>query len=231
MSKQTTLFQTWGKGAARVQESGQSTTNNADEVDEFDDEDDEDLLLAIAESLKDAQPAVPQVPTAGTSAGPAGSTVTRPTAQPAKVQSSLFSCFGNREKGNEPVAGPSNADVTNEPFTEEEPSLPDLSHIPDLPGFDKEAGRMWIYPTNYPVREYQFNIIKAALFENTLVVLPTGLGKTFIAAVVMYNFYRWYPEGKIIFMAPTKPLVAQQIEACFNIMGIPQGDTAEMTGT
>jgi hypothetical protein len=23
-------------------------------------------------------------------------------------------------------------------------------------------------------------------------------------------------------MAPTKPLVAQQIEACFNIMGIPQ---------
>ena len=31
-------------------------------------------------------------------------------------------------------------------------------------------------------------------------------------------------------MAPTKPLVAQQIEACFNIMGIPQSDTAEMTG-
>jgi Fanconi anemia group M protein len=27
-----------------------------------------------------------------------------------------------------------------------------------------------------------------------------------------------------------KPLVAQQIEACYNIMGIPQEDTAEMTG-
>ena len=25
-----------------------------------------------------------------------------------------------------------------------------------------------------------------------------------------------------MFMAPTKPLVAQQIEACFNVMGIPQ---------
>ena len=97
-------------------------------------------------------------------------------------------------------------------------------------GFDKSAGKLWIYPTNYPVRDYQYNIVQQALFKNTLVTLPTGLGKTFIAAVVMYNFYRWYPQGKIVFMAPTKPLVAQQIEACYNIMGIPQNDTAEMTG-
>ena len=45
--------------------------------------------------------------------------------------------------------------------------------------------------------------------------LPTGLGKTFIAAVVMYNFYRWYPQGRIVFMAPTKPLVAQQVLIIF----------------
>lgn len=99
-----------------------------------------------------------------------------------------------------------------------------------IPGFDLETGNVWIYPTNYPIRNYQYDIVKQALFKNTLVTLPTGLGKTFIAAVVMYNFYRWYPQGKVIFMAPTKPLVAQQIEACFNIMGIPQSDTAEMTG-
>lgn len=99
-----------------------------------------------------------------------------------------------------------------------------------IPGFDLEAGNVWIYPTNYPIRNYQYDIVNQALFKNTLVTLPTGLGKTFIAAVVMYNFYRWYPQGKVVFMAPTKPLVAQQIEACFNIMGIPQSDTAEMTG-
>ena len=101
---------------------------------------------------------------------------------------------------------------------------------PELPGFDECAGRLWIYPTNYPVRDYQYNIVQICLFRNTLVTLPTGLGKTFIAAVVMYNFYRWYPEGKIVFMAPTKPLVAQQIEACYKIMGIPWKDTSEMTG-
>lgn len=61
-------------------------------------------------------------------------------------------------------------------------------------------------------------------------MLPTGLGKTFIAAVLMYNFYRWYPTGKVIFMAPTRPLVAQQIDACYQIMGIPKCDTAKVTG-
>ena len=89
----------------------------------------------------------------------------------------------------------------------------------DIPGFDYEAGQSYIYPTNYPIRDYQFNIVNKCLFKNTLVSLPTGLGKTFIAAVVMYNFYRWYPCKKVIFLAPTKPLVSQQVEACYNIMG------------
>lgn len=100
----------------------------------------------------------------------------------------------------------------------------------DFPGFDSSSAKVWIYPTNYPIREYQLKISEAALFQNTLVCLPTGLGKTFIASVVMYNFYRWYPSGKIVFMAPTKPLVAQQIEACYKVMGIPQAHMAELTG-
>ncbi len=89
----------------------------------------------------------------------------------------------------------------------------------EIPGFDMESGKKYIYPTNFPIRDYQFNIVKKCLFKNTLVSLPTGLGKTFIAAVLMYNYYRWYPNKKVVFLAPTKPLVAQQIEACFGIMG------------
>ncbi|XP_073782912.1 Fanconi anemia group M protein isoform X4 [Danio rerio] len=98
-------------------------------------------------------------------------------------------------------------------------------------GFDYSAGRVWIYPTNLPLREYQLRVCEAALLQNTLVCLPTGLGKTFIASVLMYNYYRWFPAGKIVFMAPTKPLVAQQIEACYRVMGIPQEHTAELTGS
>ncbi|XP_028830635.1 Fanconi anemia group M protein isoform X2 [Denticeps clupeoides] len=114
---------------------------------------------------------------------------------------------------------------------EAEKSLESVVTTQDLPGFDISSGKVWIYPTNYPVREYQLKISEAALLRNTLVCLPTGLGKTFIASVVMYNFYRWYPSGKIVFMAPTKPLVAQQIEACYKVMGIPQEHMVELTGS
>ncbi|KAF8404236.1 hypothetical protein HHK36_009118 [Tetracentron sinense] len=61
-----------------------------------------------------------------------------------------------------------------------------------------EAAKTWIYPVNVPRRDYQFSITKTALFSNTLVALPTGLGKTLIAAVVMFNYFRWFPEGKVI---------------------------------
>lgn len=71
----------------------------------------------------------------------------------------------------------------------------------------------YIYPTNYEVRDYQFDIVRKALFQNLLCAIPTGMGKTFIASTVMLNFYRWTNTAKIIFTAPTRPLVAQQIKA------------------
>ncbi|KAM8808011.1 Fanconi anemia group M protein [Eudromia elegans] len=106
----------------------------------------------------------------------------------------------------------------------------DAAPGPGAGGFCTAAGALWIYPTNYPVRGYQLRMAGAALLANTLVCLPTGLGKTFVAAVVMYNFYRWFPSGKVLFLAPTKPLVAQQMEACARLMGIPPRHMAEMTG-
>ncbi|CAN0455317.1 unnamed protein product [Hapterophycus canaliculatus] len=68
--------------------------------------------------------------------------------------------------------------------------MPSAQPLPRVP-IDAEAALTWIYPVNYPVRQYQLQIVTQALFNNTLVALPTGLGKTLIAAVVMYNYYRW----------------------------------------
>lgn len=111
-------------------------------------------------------------------------------------------------------------------------SLPCLICLPWLPvkALDPQTCMDWIYPQNMEVRRYQLKIVNAALFKNTFCCLPTGTGKTFIAAVVMFNFYRWFPRGTVVFMAPTKPLVAQQVRACYECCGLPQHDTAELTG-
>lgn len=95
---------------------------------------------------------------------------------------------------------------------------------------DPDALSIYIYPTNLPIREYQLNIVKKALFENVLCALPTGLGKTFIASTVMLNYYRWTRSAKIVFMAPTRPLVSQQLEACLGITGIPRDDSSILIG-
>ncbi|XMA14149.1 hypothetical protein WAI453_006940 [Rhynchosporium graminicola] len=96
---------------------------------------------------------------------------------------------------------------------------------------DLEAVKTWVYPTNLgSIRDYQYSIVKHGLFNNLLVALPTGLGKTFIAATIMLNFYRWTKDAQIVFVAPTKPLVAQQVDACFNIVGIPRSQTTMLTG-
>lgn len=96
---------------------------------------------------------------------------------------------------------------------------------------DDEALKTWVYPTNLgTIRDYQFNITARGLFHNLLVALPTGLGKTFIAATIMLNWFRWTKHAQIVFVAPTKPLVTQQVEACFNIAGIPRSQTSLLTG-
>ena len=58
-------------------------------------------------------------------------------------------------------------------------------------------------------REYQRAIADSALQANTLVVLPTGLGKTIVALLVATERLTRHPNSKVVILAPTRPLVLQ----------------------
>lgn len=65
-----------------------------------------------------------------------------------------------------------------------------------------------IVPSSVEHRDYQANIAAAAAKESTLVVLPTGMGKTIVALIVIADILL-NGNGKVLFLAPTKPLVEQ----------------------
>lgn len=77
-------------------------------------------------------------------------------------------------------------------------------------------------------RAYQLAIAQSCLRSgNTLVVLPTGLGKTLIAFLVMQERV---PKGRVFFLAPTKPLVRQHQQVFLSQTSVPEEETALITG-
>ena len=67
-------------------------------------------------------------------------------------------------------------------------------------------------------RQYQLNIVKTCLKGNTLVVLPTGLGKTLIAAILTAERLLKFPWGRCLILAPTKPLTLQHYQTFKNVL-------------
>ena len=69
-------------------------------------------------------------------------------------------------------------------------------------------------------REYQMAIAMKALDANTMVILPTGLGKTAVALITAAS--RLYNEGgRVLMLAPTKPLVEQHLRFFERYLQIP----------
>jgi ERCC4-related helicase len=79
-------------------------------------------------------------------------------------------------------------------------------------------------------REYQTKIAEVALRGNTLVVLPTGLGKTMVAMLVAKGRLQKFPKGKVVMLAPTKPLALQHYEAFKQMLNLDSGEVSVMTG-
>ena len=58
-------------------------------------------------------------------------------------------------------------------------------------------------------RLYQELITATAVKRNTLVVIPTGLGKTIVCVMVAAHRLEKFPKGKVGIFAPTRPLCSQ----------------------
>lgn len=86
-------------------------------------------------------------------------------------------------------------------------------------------------PEAVEARDYQVRLARLATGTPSLLVLPTGLGKTIIALLAMVEFLERFPEHRVLVLAPTKPLVEQHA-ATFRALlaGIPVAAFTGETG-
>jgi len=89
-------------------------------------------------------------------------------------------------------------------------------HPPALPGVWEVSEGHVVHPLLRPGQlralPFQLDLARVGLDEDLLVVLPTGLGKTVIAALIAAEVLR-RTDGKVLFLAPTRPLVQQHADA------------------
>jgi len=91
-----------------------------------------------------------------------------------------------------------------------------------------EASLVW--PGRVEARLYQQIIAENACCKNTLVVLPTALGKTVISALAAAHFLYSYKQMRVLVMAPTRPLVLQHRETYMRILKLTEDDAVTLTG-
>ncbi len=77
-------------------------------------------------------------------------------------------------------------------------------------------------------RLYQELLTAEAITQSTLVVAPTGLGKTIIAVLLIAFTYD--PNKSILLLAPTKPLISQHKKSLDKLLTIEQENIILLTG-
>lgn len=78
-------------------------------------------------------------------------------------------------------------------------------------------------------RAYQRELVDASEKESTLIALPTGTGKTAVAARLIARRLE-YHTGKVLMLAPTQPLVNQHAEFFREMLDVPDHEIKVFTG-
>jgi len=87
-----------------------------------------------------------------------------------------------------------------------------------------------IWNNSIELRLYQKNIAELANSRNTMVILPTALGKTVISLLVCADILYKYRDRRVLMMAPTRPLISQHMKSFSSILKILEEQVAGVTG-
>ncbi|MGV8151032.1 MAG: DEAD/DEAH box helicase [Candidatus Woesearchaeota archaeon] len=87
-----------------------------------------------------------------------------------------------------------------------------------------------MYLKDFEPRLYQESIFNTCTRHNTLVVLPTGIGKTAIFLMMAAFRLNLYPKSKILLLGPTRPLIEQYFSVFEKHFNIDKGKMTIFTG-
>jgi len=79
-------------------------------------------------------------------------------------------------------------------------------------------------------REYQIELFNLCLEEDLLIVLPTGLGKTAVALLLIAEMLYRHPDKKCVLLAPTRVLASQHQAFLSKMLNLGEGDVSVVTG-
>ena len=83
---------------------------------------------------------------------------------------------------------------------------------------------------SFKPRLYQETILYTCIKDNTLIILPTGLGKTKTAILLATHRLNNFPNSKIIFLTPTKPLADQICKEFISSTDLKEDEVNLFTG-
>lgn len=87
-----------------------------------------------------------------------------------------------------------------------------------------------MYLKDFQPRLYQEAIFNTCTKHNTLVVLPTGIGKTAIFLMMAAYRLNLYPKSKILLLGPTRPLIEQYFSVFKKHFNMSEEKMAIFTG-
>jgi len=97
-------------------------------------------------------------------------------------------------------------------------------------GETKFVDRPLIKPGSLEERIYQLEVAKSCAEKNTLIMLPTGLGKTAIALLLTADFLSRSDDSRVLLLAPTRVLANQHYTFFLNHLDVPVEEIAILTG-